>query len=519
MSFFKFFSKKEKIRTRMAPSPTGYFHVGSARTALFNFLFAKKYGGQFTLRIEDTDIERSEKKYEIDIIDSIKWLGISWHEGPDIGGPFGPYRQSERLNIYTEYIKKLLHNGNAFYCFHSKEFLKKEYEEQIKIKKNPGHYCEFRKLPIIDAEKRLIKENAIIRFKTPSDLEISFTDIVRGEIHFNSDTLGGDFSLAKALGPDNFLPLYNLAVVIDDFLMKISHVIRGEEHISNTPKQILIQQILDFKTVKYIHLPLILAPDKSKLSKRHGAMSINEYMEAGYLPEAIINFLAFLGWNPGTLQEIFSLEELIKEFDLNKIQKSGAIFNIDKLNWFNSYYLRKMPIDELTKKVIPFLKRDNLINDDFSAKDAAPDTLRSRSGRGLASGLEYIKKVVLLEQPRLKTLNEIGEKAAYFFKIPEYQSELLVWRDMLFKDIVISLNTSLEALLLINDIDFNHKNLEKSLIKESERAKNKDKGRLLWPLRVALTGLDKSPGPFEILEILGKKESLKRIGYAINKLK
>lgn len=507
MSFLKFFSKKEKIRTRMAPSPTGYFHVGSARTALFNFLFAKKYGGQFILRIEDTDIERSEKKYEGDIIDSIKWLGIIWHEGPDIDGPFGPYRQSERLNIYTEYIKKLLNNGNAFYCFHSKEFLEKEYEEQIKIKKNPGHYCEFRKLPIIDAEKRLIKEKGIIRFKTPPDLEISFTDIIRGEIRFNSDTLGGDFSLAKALSPDNFLPLYNLAAVIDDFLMKISHVIRGEEHISNTPKQILIQQALDFKTVKYVHLPLILAPDKSKLSKRHGAMSINEYMEAGYLPEAIINFLAFLGWNPGTLQEIFSLEELIKEFDLNKIQKSGAIFNIDKLNWFNSYYLRKMPIDELTKKIIPFLKRDNLINDDFPVKD------------GLASGLEYIKKIVLLEQPRLKTLNEIGERGAYFFKIPEYQPELLVWRDMLFKDIVVSLNISFKALSLINDIDFNYKNLEKSLIKETERAKNKDKGRLLWPLRVALTGLDKSPGPFEILEILGKTESLKRIECAINKLK
>ncbi|MEK7197908.1 MAG: glutamate--tRNA ligase [Patescibacteria group bacterium] len=499
MSLLKFFSWKEKIRTRMAPSPTGYFHIGSARTALFNFLFAKKYGGQFILRIEDTDTERSKKEYEKDITGSMKWLGINWHEGPDIGGSFGPYRQSERFEIYNEYIKKLINGGYAFYCFHTKEFLEREYEEQIKIKKNPAHYCEFRKFPLKDALKRLLKEEGIIRFKTPPDLEIVFSDLIRGEINFNSDTLGGDFSLAKAKNEKEFLPLYNLAVVIDDNLMKISHVIRGEEHISNTPKQILIQQALGLERVEYAHLPLILAPDKSKLSKRHGAMSVNEYMEAGYLPEALINFLALLGWNPGTEKEIFNLEELIKEFDLNKIQKSGAVFNTLKLDWFNGYYIRQMPLNELTQKVIPFLKRDGLISGDFS-------------------DWEYIKKIVSLEQPRLKKLNEIGEKGAYFFKSPEYQPELLVWRDMLFKDIVFSLDVSFKTLSLIDENDFNRENLEENLIKESERAKNKDKGRLLWPLRVAITGLEKSPGPFEILEILGKKESLKRIEHAIKKL-
>ena len=348
-------------------------------------------------------------------------------------------------------------------------------------------------------EKRLKKENAIIRFKTPPDFAIAFIDLIRGEIRFNSDTLGGDFSLAKAESPDKFSPLYNFAVVIDDFEMNITHVIRGEDHISNTPKQILIQQALKLPMPKYAHLPLILGFDRSKLSKRHGAVSVDEYYKMGYLPEALVNFIAFLGWNPGTDKEIFSLEELIREFDLNKVQKSGAIFNVEKLDWLNGYYLRQLSLDELTKRAVPFLEREDLISKghyDF----------------------EYLKKILTLEQPRLKKLGEIGERVSYFFKIPEYKPELLVWRDMLFKDIIASLKVSLSTISQINDADFNQKNLEKILLKEAERAKNKDKGRLLWPLRVALTGLEASPGPFEILEILGKKESTKRVEAAIKNL-
>jgi len=490
MSIFKSLFKKEKIRTRFAPSPTGPFHVGSIRTALFNFLFAKKFGGKFILRIEDTDLERSKPEYENEIMGGLKWLSIHWNEGP--------YRQSERLDIYAKYLKELLNNGDAFYCFHSKEFLEKE--------AGLAHHCEFKKLPLEDLGKRLKKESAIIRFKTPPDLEIAFIDLIRGEIRFNSDTLGGDFSLAKAESPDKFLPLYNFAVVIDDFEMNITHVIRGEDHISNTPKQILIQQALKLPMPKYAHLPLILGSDKSKLSKRHGAVSVDEYREMGYLPQALVNFIAFLGWNPGTDKEIFSLEELIREFDLNKVQKSGAIFNVEKLDWLNGCYLRQLSLDELTKRAVPFLERDGLIDSDFSAKG------------GPFSGWEYLKKILALEQPRLKKLGEIGERVSYFFKIPEYKPELLVWRDMLFKDVFASLKVSLNTIFQISDIDFNQKNLEKILLKEAERAKNKDKGRLLWPLRAALTGLEASPGPFEILEILGKKESIKRIEAAIKKL-
>jgi len=490
MSILKSLFKKEKIRTRFAPSPTGPFHIGGVRTALFNFLFAKKFNGEFILRIEDTDLERSELEYEKGIVEGLKWLNINWSEGP--------YRQSERLDFYAKYLKELLNNGNAFYCFHSKEFLEKE--------AGLAHHCEFKKLPIEDLGKRLKKESAIIRFKTPPDLEVAFIDLIRGEIRFNSDALGGDFSLAKAESPDKFLPLYNFAVVVDDFEMNITHVIRGEDHISNTPKQILIQQALKLPMPKYAHLPLILGPDKSKLSKRHGAVSVDEYCKMGYLPEALINFIAFLGWNPGTDKEIFSLKELIREFDLNKVQKSGAVFNVEKLDWLNGYYLRQLSLDELAKRAIPFLIRDGLISDDFSAQG------------GPASGWEYIKKILALEQPRLKKLGEIGERVSYFFKIPKYEPELLIWRDMLFKDVIASLKASLNAISQISDADFNQKNLEKILFKEAERAKNKDKGRLLWPLRAALTGLEASPGPFEILEILGKKESIKRVEVAIKKL-
>lgn len=495
----KFLFWGKKIRTRFAPSPTGPLHIGRIRTTLFNFLFTKKYGGKFILRIEDTDLERSKPEYEEDILKALKWLGIYWDEGVEIGGSYGPYRQSERLNTYSQYLKKLLENGDAFYCFHSKEFLDSEYEEQIKNKKNPAHFCEFRKLPLSDAENRLDKESAIIRFKTPVDVEIAFDDLIRGEIRFNTNTLGGDFSLAKAIKPDEFLPLYNFAVVIDDYLMKISHVIRGEDHISNTPKQILIQQVLQIIQPKYAHLPLILGPDKSKLSGRHGAVSVNEYREMGYLPEALINFIAFLGWNPGTDREIFNMEELIKEFDLDKVQKSGAVFNIEKLDWLNGYYIRQLPLDKLAEYIIPFLIKDKLIeenNYDF----------------------EYIKKVLALEQPRLKKLGEIGERTTYFFQVPKYDPSILIWRDMLFKDVIISLKISRDALMEVNDGNFTRENLEKVLLKEAERARNKDKGRLLWPLRAALTGLEASPSPFEILEILGKKESLKRIDAALKNL-
>ena len=500
MSIFGKLFKKEQIRTRFAPSPTGVLHIGSARTTLFNFLFAKKFGGKFILRIEDTDLERSSPEFEKDIVEGLQWLGLVWDEGPGVGGPHGPYRQSERLDTYAGYLEKLLDSGDAFYCFHSKEFLEKEYQEQLAKKKNPAHICEFRKFLRQDAEKRLQKEPAIIRLKVLAGVDICFSDLIRGEICFNSNTLGGDFSLAKASRPGEFLPLYNFAVVVDDLLMKITHVILGEDHISNTPKQILISRVLDFSLPQYAHLPLILGPDKSKLSKRHGAVSVGDYRDMGYLPEALVNFTSLLGWNPGTDKEIFSLEELAGEFDMAKVQKGGAVFNIDKLDWLNGHYLRQLEPAELARRAVPYLAKQNFIN--LGNYDS-----------------EYIKKVITLEQPRLKKLGEVGDRVGFFFKKPQYESELLVWRDMLFRDVMASFETSREALEAMPEENWTRENLEKVLLEKAKEAKKGDKGRLLWPLRAALSGLEASPGPFDILDILGKQESIARIDIAIKKLK
>ncbi len=342
-----------QIRTRIAPSPTGLFHPGTARTALTNYLFARKNGGVFVLRIEDTDLERSDKKYEKDIIDGLRWLGIEWDEGVEVGGDFGPYHQTERVDTYSKYIQKLLDEGKAFYCWHTKEELEKEKNEQMERKESPRHVCEHKKDK--EAQEKKDKANTIIRLDMP-DKKVSFKDMVRGKVEFDSKLLG-DISLAKNIET----PLYNFAVVIDDFEMQISHVIRGEDHISNTPKQIIIGEALGFERPEFGHLPLLLGTDKSKLSKRHGVISVTKFKEEGYLPEAILNFLALLGWNPGDDKEIFSIKELIEEFSIEKIQKGGAVFNVEKLDWINGQYIRQLDIDTLTDLCIPYLKKSGLI--------------------------------------------------------------------------------------------------------------------------------------------------------------
>jgi len=437
-----------KIRVRIAPSPTGLFHIGTARTALFNFLFTKKHKGSFILRIEDTDKQRSEKKYEKDILDNLKWLELEYDE---------IYYQSKRTKIYRKYIEKLLKDGKAY-------------------------------------------KDEIIWFKNPNK-KIVFNDLIRGEVEFDSSTFG-DFSLAKDLDT----PLYNLTNVIDDSEMKISHVIRGEDHISNTPKQILIYQALGLDIPKFAHLPLILGPDKSKLSKRHGTVSVKDYRGQGYLSEALINFMALLGWNPGDNKEIFSLKELIKEFSLEKVQKGGAIFNIDKLNWFNSYYIKQLPIGELTELCAPYLIKAGLVIPKFKTKQNPP------AYGGYFPEISYeknLQKIIKLEKERMNKLSEIGDNTEFYFKQPKYKASLLKWKDMNKKEIIESLNAS--ESLLCDVKDFKKENIENILMKKADK---KDRGRLLWPLRVALSGKEKSPGPFEIGEILGKKQTLERIKFA-----
>ncbi|MFH1392322.1 MAG: glutamate--tRNA ligase family protein [bacterium] len=391
----------KQIKTRIAPSPTGPLHLGTARTALFNYLYARQSGGAFVLRIEDTDKNRSKTKYEKDIKNGLKWLGLDWDE---------EYKQSERTKIYKKYLEQLLEQGSAYK-----------------------------------------KENAIY-FKTASkNLSfIKFNDLIRGEISFDLNLIE-DFVIAKNLQE----PLYNLACVVDDHEMSITHIIRGEDHISNTPRQILIYQALNLQIPQFAHLPLILGSDRSKLSKRHGATSLTDYQK-DYLPEALINYMALLGWNQGTKKEIFSKKELIKEFSLNRVQKAGAVFDINRLDWMNSKYI----------------------------KQSSPERLSKLTG--------LPNNIISLEQTRIKRLSEFREFTKFIYKLPDYKSELLLYKNM----------TKKQA----GDC------LEKAI--RGERLEHEE----LWPPRVALSGQKGSPGFYEIAKVLGTKETLKRLKNAQKKL-
>src|SRR5574344_2116729 len=339
-----------EVRGRIAPSPSGNLHVGTARTALFNYLFAKKNNGKFILRIEDTDAERTSQEYIANIFDSLKALGLNWDEGPDVGGPYGPYTQSQRFDIYPKYVQKLLDAGFAYECFCTPEELEQEKEEAAKAKKP---YVYTKKCENLRAEGRKpeIRFNISKAQKAFHDSSIlKFDDLVKGELHMDTDLLG-DFVIQKSNGA----PTYNFAVVIDDALMKITHVIRGEDHISNTFKQILIFEALGEEVPQFGHLGMILAPDRSKLSKRHGATAVSDFVEKGYLTEALINFIALLGWAPSDGEEIKTVDEIAADFRINEVSSSNSIFEYDKLNWMNGQYINKMDIKKLTELIKPYL--------------------------------------------------------------------------------------------------------------------------------------------------------------------
>lgn len=493
-------TKIKKIRVRFAPSPTGPLHIGGARTALFNYLFAKNPPGggkgKFILRIEDTDEARSELKWVQEIINELKWLGIKWDEGPDIDGGFGPYKQSQRLDIYEKYLKQLLQEGKAYYCFCTEEELEDKRQEQMALGVAPKYDGKCSHLPTEIIQKNIVnKKPSVIRFRIPNK-KIKFSDLVRSEIEFDTGLLG-DIVIAKNLTA----PLYHFTVVVDDFLMQISHVIRGEEHLSNTPRQILIQEALGFDKLTYAHLPLMLNPDRSKLSKRHGDVALADYHSQGYLPEAIVNFMALLGWNPGTEKEVFSLSQLEKEFSIEKAQKAGAVFNIKRLDFLNGLYIREKPIEKLAELCIPYLKTAGLL----VQGQVSPRNLQ---------------KIIEVSRSRMKKLSEIAELSDFFFKDKlNYSKDLLKWDNMKAEDIK-------EALLLCDKVlsgvkDWNIKKIEDVLLNgagEFNKEKGypeKNRGFLLWPLRVALSGKDSSPSPFEIADILGKEKTLKKIEYAI----
>lgn len=423
---------KKSVITRFPPSPTGFLHIGRARTALFNFLYARKNNGKLIFRLEDTDKARSKPEYEQNFYDCLNWLGIKWDNEKVV-------KQSERTEVYQNYVHKMVKENTAYLS-----------------KEENG--------------------NEVVRFKNPNK-KVTFTDLIRGDITFDTTELE-DFIIARNINE----PLYHLTAVVDDFEGGITHVIRGDDGISNTPRQILIQEAIGAPKPIYAHVPLILAADRSKLSGRHGAVSVTEYKDAGYLPEALVNYLALLGWNPGTEQEIFSMDELIAAFDLEKVNKAGAVFSPDKLKWFNKQYISKMSLDEFKKVAAPFT--DNKI-------EALWPILKERT-------------TVLSE---LKDLSEFD----FLNKKPEYTKEKLNWKEKPGnKSLLEQTKTLVESVT-----DFTKENIKSVLWPLAEK---EGKGEVLWPLRIALSGKDKSPDPFILCELLGKEESISRINYAISLL-
>jgi len=531
---FKFI-KPGEVRVRIAPAPTGFLHIGLARTALFNYLFAKKHEGVFILRIEDTDKIRSKPEYEKDIIENLKWLGIEWDEGPDIGGDFGPYRQSERKELYSKYLKKLLEENKAYHCFCSEEELEAQRQYQLSIGEAPRYSGKCSNLSKDLVDKYLAEgKKSIIRFRVLAK-KVEFDDLIRGHLEFDT-SLMGDIAIAKKLD----LPLYNFGCVVDDFEMKISHVIRGEDHLSNTPKQILLQGALSFPQPKYAHLPLILGSDRAKLSKRHGAIAVSVYKKQGYLPETLINFIAFLGWNPGIEREIYSMASLVKEFSLERVQKGGAIFNSVRLDFLNGFYIRQRSLEKLTDFCLPYLIERRLIEPVFKeeqyppaygAKEIVQKYKIAETGEEIT--LEFLQKIISIYQQRLKKLSEIVELTDFFFKDKlEYEKDLLKWREMTDGELGYSLDRLEKILSKIGNESWTRENLESQIMPEAENFGKEissrvgdlsaealakaDRGYLLWPLRVALTGKKESAGPFEIAEVLGREKTLKRIIRARN---
>lgn len=485
----------DKIRTRFAPSPTGYLHIGGARTALFNWLFARKNHGSFILRIEDTDQLRSTKKYEKAIIDSLKWLGLNWDEGPLVGGKYGSYNQSQRLNIYKKYIEKLLKENKAYYCFCTAEELEKRRKEALANKQPPKYdgRCQY----LSNREKEYLKNKGIkpaIRFKLKKEGKTSFFDLIKKEIIFNNELLD-DFVILRSNG----LPTYNFTVVIDDMLMEITHVLRGEDHISNTPKQILLYEALNAPYPYFAHFPLILGKDRTRLSKRHGAVALTYYQEEGYLPQAMRNYLALLGWAYDGKKEYFTLEELIKEFDLNKIATTSAIFDLEKLNWMNGNYLRAMNDDTLTNLIIPYFIKASYITEEESKKKYS-----------------FLKSIVIIFKDRLKKLKEIQELAEFFFVSKVKYEEKAKEKYLLVEDIT---NLFLKVINTFENMNnFFKIEIEKEIRKISLELKISI-SKIIHPLRVALTGRLIGPGLFELMEVLGKKKVIERLKTVILELK
>ncbi len=474
-----------KVRVRFAPSPTGYPHVGNIRTALFNWLFARHNNGVFILRIEDTDRERLVNGATEAIIDSLRWLGLDWDEGP--------YFQSQRLALYREVAEELVKLDAAYYCYCSPERLQRVREEQMKNKQPPGYDRHCRNLTRsqrAELESRGIVP--VVRFRTPIEGQTIFQDLLRGEIVFQNNTLD-DFVLLKSDG----YPTYHLANIVDDHFMEVSHVLRADEWLPSTPRHVLLYQALGWEPPRFAHLPMILGPDRSKLSKRHGATAITEYMEAGYLSEAMFNFLALLGWSLDDKTELMDRDTVVRHFSLERISKNPAVFNKEKLDWMNGVYIRSLSLEEFIQRALPFLERG------LSLKVPRP------------LDKDYVSRIMPLVQDRARTLGEVTQLTEFFFvEELEYEPKLLTER-LTPTDAAGFLRVTVSRLEVLSSWDA--PSLEDLLRPLAEELRLKT-GVYFGLLRVAVTGRTAAPPLFQTMEVLGRERCLKRLRVALEKL-
>ncbi len=481
-----------QVRVRYAPSPTGFAHIGNIRTAMYDWLLRKHFGGSFILRIEDTDQARLVPGALEEIMESLRWLGMQWDEGPEVGGPHEPYFQSQRLDLYKEAASKLIKNGSAYYCFCTPDRLAEMRKNQEAEKKPTGYD---RKCYLLSKEE--INQNIengvpyVIRFKVPDSGTTVFTDAVRGEITFENKLLD-DFVILKSDG----YPTYHFASVIDDHYMEITHVIRGEEWISSTPKHMLLYESMGWNPPVWVHPPLILGTDKSKLSKRHGAVRFLDYRDKGFLPEAMINFVALLGWSPGDDQELFTIDELINRFDISGIVNHPAVFDVSKLEWMNGVCIRNSEPDRIIDLCIPFLKDAGLISDALNDNEN-----------------QYVRTVIALVKEKLKTLAQVVDHTEFFFKNELKYDEKGV-KKWLSKDYVPALISN--VIKHLNDvIGFTAENVEEAVRIAGDEL-NISGGQVIHPIRMAVTGRTVGPGLFETMAVLGKERVIVRLKNTMN---
>ena len=482
------------VRTRFAPSPTGAPHVGNMRTALFAWLLARHHGGRFIVRIEDTDVARRAEGAVESLLSSLRWLGLDWDEGPEVGGDYGPYIQSQRLELYHQAARRLISNGYAYHCYCTPERLEEMRTEQVRRKQPPGYDRHCRDL---GEEERAQREadgiTPVVRFKVPLSGQTSYDDLIWGNVKFENSNLD-DLVLLKSDG----YPTYNLANVVDDHEMEISHIIRGEEFLSTTPHHVLLYQALGYEPPQFAHLPRVLGADRSKLSKRHGAVSMNEFYETGYLPDALVNFLALLGWSLDDRTDIMSRQQLIENFSLERISKTAAVFNRDKLNWMNGVYIRNLTPDQFFEAVQPYLMA-NVV-----------------AGETLITNEQYVRDILPLVQERARTLVEVVDLTSYFFVDElDYDTDLLIGKDMTPQSTARALEIACQRLEQLSSFDAG--SLE-AMLRPLAVELGLKTGQLFGALRTATTGRTAAPPLFQTMAVLGRERSLKRIKAAIARL-